>query len=35
MEKTDLYKYLLAKIDFLKDDVEKLKILKKFIDAIT
>ncbi len=34
-KKTDLYKYLLAKIDFLKDDIEKLKILKKFIDAIT
>ncbi len=34
-KKIDLYKYILIKIDIIKNDMEKLKILKKFIDAIT
>ena len=32
--KTDVYKYIISKVEFLKSDSEKLRILKKLIDAI-
>ena len=33
-KKADLYKYINSKIEFIKNDTEKLTIIKKFLDAI-
>lgn len=33
-KRIDVYKYILSKIDFIKHDLEKLIIIKKFVDAI-
>ncbi len=35
VNKQDLYKYILLKIKFLKNDAKKLDIIKKFLDAIS
>ncbi len=35
VNKQDLYKYIMLKIKFLKNDTNKLSIIKKFLDAIS
>ena len=34
ISKEDIYEYILLKIKFIKNDIDKLKVLMAFLDAV-